>query len=176
MTDSPSETPKLCHKYVGDNDATCPTLHCIRLRGHEGLCDNVHGDDEPTQEAERPEPSVRALELAAQLWCSDHMRTEPMDAVFAREIALDLDAFARKSTAALTAERDALKAEMAKWKATAAEALKGTNDALDRCQEERDAAEARLATVEGALRELLSISDGNTMGAVRAREALDVKP
>jgi hypothetical protein len=37
-----------CGKYLGDNDGTCPQLTCIRRYGHEGLCDNVHGD--PSQE------------------------------------------------------------------------------------------------------------------------------
>jgi hypothetical protein len=35
----------LCGKYLGDNDGTCPQLTCIRTRGHDGLCDNVKGDD-----------------------------------------------------------------------------------------------------------------------------------
>lgn len=35
-----------CGKYLGDNDATCPQLTCIRRKNHEGLCDNVRGDDE----------------------------------------------------------------------------------------------------------------------------------
>jgi SNF2 family DNA or RNA helicase len=30
-----------CGVYLGDNDATCPQLTCVRNRGHEGLCDNV---------------------------------------------------------------------------------------------------------------------------------------
>lgn len=34
----------LCGKYIGDNDATCPQLTCIRQAGHEGFCDNGHGD------------------------------------------------------------------------------------------------------------------------------------
>ncbi len=38
---------RLCGKYVGDNDATCPQLTCIRWRDHEGPCDNVRGDDGP---------------------------------------------------------------------------------------------------------------------------------
>lgn len=33
-----------CGKYVGDNDGTCPQLTCIRVRGHEGPCDNVKDD------------------------------------------------------------------------------------------------------------------------------------
>jgi hypothetical protein len=33
-----------CGKYLGDNDATCPQLTCIRDHGHEGLCDNVRSD------------------------------------------------------------------------------------------------------------------------------------
>lgn len=32
---------KRCGKYLGDNDATCPQLTCIREHGHPGLCDNV---------------------------------------------------------------------------------------------------------------------------------------
>ena len=36
--------PMKCGKYIGDNDATCPQLTCIRERGHDGLCDNVNGD------------------------------------------------------------------------------------------------------------------------------------
>ena len=38
----------LCNKYMGDNDATSPTLTCIREKGHPGLCDNV--SDEPDNE------------------------------------------------------------------------------------------------------------------------------
>lgn len=39
-------TPRvLCGKYLGDNDATCPQLTCIRDRHHDGLCDNVRGDE-----------------------------------------------------------------------------------------------------------------------------------
>lgn len=34
-----------CGRYMGDNDATSPHLTCIRARGHEGLCDNLRGDD-----------------------------------------------------------------------------------------------------------------------------------
>ncbi len=30
-----------CRRYLGDNDATSPTLHCIRPAGHAGDCDNV---------------------------------------------------------------------------------------------------------------------------------------
>jgi hypothetical protein len=30
-----------CGKYLGDNDATCPQLTCIRGRGHPGRCDNT---------------------------------------------------------------------------------------------------------------------------------------
>jgi len=33
-----------CGKYIGDNDATCPQLRCIRASGHGGFCDNVHTD------------------------------------------------------------------------------------------------------------------------------------
>lgn len=36
----------LCYKYIGDNDATCPQLTCIRDRGHVGGCDNTRGDHE----------------------------------------------------------------------------------------------------------------------------------
>lgn len=36
----------LCGKYLGDNDATCPQLTCIRKAGHSGLCDNVNGEDD----------------------------------------------------------------------------------------------------------------------------------
>ena len=35
--------PMKCGKYIGDNDATCPQLTCIREREHDGLCDNVNG-------------------------------------------------------------------------------------------------------------------------------------
>jgi len=39
--------PGRCGKYVGDNDATCPQLTCVREEGHPGLCDNVSDlDDE----------------------------------------------------------------------------------------------------------------------------------
>ncbi len=34
-----------CGRYLGDNDATCPQLTCIRRYGHDGRCDNVRGDD-----------------------------------------------------------------------------------------------------------------------------------
>jgi hypothetical protein len=34
-----------CGQYLGDNDATCPQLTCIRTHGHDGLCDNVNGDE-----------------------------------------------------------------------------------------------------------------------------------
>lgn len=30
-----------CGKYLGDNDATCPQLTCIRDAGHKGDCDNT---------------------------------------------------------------------------------------------------------------------------------------
>jgi hypothetical protein len=30
-----------CGRYLGDNDGTCPQLTCIRVAGHDGLCDNV---------------------------------------------------------------------------------------------------------------------------------------
>ena len=36
--------PPPCGKYLGDNDATCPQLTCIRDQGHDGDCDNVVGD------------------------------------------------------------------------------------------------------------------------------------
>lgn len=36
---------KLCGKYLGDNDATCPQLTCVRERDHDGNCDNVRGDE-----------------------------------------------------------------------------------------------------------------------------------
>ncbi len=51
---SDESPPKpLCGKYIGDNDATCPQLTCIRPKGHEGLCDNVRADDY----GQRPLPS-----------------------------------------------------------------------------------------------------------------------
>lgn len=34
-----------CGEYLGDNDGTCPQLSCIRNKNHEGLCDNVKGDE-----------------------------------------------------------------------------------------------------------------------------------
>jgi hypothetical protein len=33
-----------CGRYLGDSDATCLQLTCVRDRGHDGLCDNVRGD------------------------------------------------------------------------------------------------------------------------------------
>ena len=36
---------KMCGKYLGDNDGTCPQLTCIRDRDHEGNCDNALGDE-----------------------------------------------------------------------------------------------------------------------------------
>lgn len=36
--------PTLCGAYLGDNDATCPQLTCIRQLHHDGNCDNVTGD------------------------------------------------------------------------------------------------------------------------------------
>jgi len=38
---------RLCGKYLGDNDGTCPQLTCIRDHGHPDDCDNVRGDGEP---------------------------------------------------------------------------------------------------------------------------------
>lgn len=43
-----------CGKYLGDNDATCPQLTCLRLRGHQGQCDNTYGEPpgmRPTRDA-----------------------------------------------------------------------------------------------------------------------------
>lgn len=34
-----------CGRYVGDNDATCPQITCVRFAGHPGPCDNVRGDE-----------------------------------------------------------------------------------------------------------------------------------
>lgn len=45
----------LCGVYLGDNDGTCPQLTCIRTKGHEGLHDNVRGDD---ADIPRPEPAL----------------------------------------------------------------------------------------------------------------------
>lgn len=39
-----------CGVYMGDNDGTCPQLTCIRYKGHEGLHDNVRGDEETNSE------------------------------------------------------------------------------------------------------------------------------
>lgn len=36
---------RLCGKYIGDSDGTCPQLTCNRRAEHEGLCDNVRGDE-----------------------------------------------------------------------------------------------------------------------------------
>lgn len=36
--------PGLCGIYLGDNDATCPQLTCVRDKGHPPPCDNVRGD------------------------------------------------------------------------------------------------------------------------------------
>jgi hypothetical protein len=36
---------RLCGKYLGDNDGTCPQLTCVRMWNHDGLCDNVRGDE-----------------------------------------------------------------------------------------------------------------------------------
>lgn len=49
-----------CGKFVGDNDATCPQLHCIRERGHTGLCDSTfEGSDEELENIlKRPEGPV----------------------------------------------------------------------------------------------------------------------
>lgn len=46
---SPFYTRRLCGKYVGDNDATCPQLTCIRDFGHDGLCDNSNSDPKDIQ-------------------------------------------------------------------------------------------------------------------------------
>ena len=43
-----------CGKYLGDNDGTCPQLWCIRDEDHEGLCDNVRGDDSSRVIADQP--------------------------------------------------------------------------------------------------------------------------
>lgn len=40
----PPPPPPVCGAYVGDNDATCPQLTCIRDRGHAGDHDNVNDD------------------------------------------------------------------------------------------------------------------------------------
>jgi hypothetical protein len=47
---APPAKAQLCGKYVGDNDATCPQLTCVRRAGHDGPCDNVRGDDEPSKD------------------------------------------------------------------------------------------------------------------------------
>lgn len=39
----------LCGKYIGDNDATCPQLTCIREIGHPGFCDNTSGGPDRRQ-------------------------------------------------------------------------------------------------------------------------------
>ncbi len=38
-----------CGKYLGDNDGTCPQLTCVRRKNHDGLCDNVRGDESCTR-------------------------------------------------------------------------------------------------------------------------------
>lgn len=52
---------KRCGKYLGDNDATCPQLTCIREHGHPGLCDNV--SDRP----DLPPPLVRYRQICDEL-------------------------------------------------------------------------------------------------------------
>lgn len=39
---------RLCGKYIGDNDATCPQLTCVLAAGHDGPCDNTCDDAQCT--------------------------------------------------------------------------------------------------------------------------------
>lgn len=77
---------RLCGKYLGDNDATCPQLTCIRARGHEGLCDNVRGDDV----AARAALDRRVVELLERMndrlrgrWCGDETYGDEIAALLA---------------------------------------------------------------------------------------------
>lgn len=40
----PQSQGATCGKYIGDNDATCPQLTCVRDAGHADMCDNVCDD------------------------------------------------------------------------------------------------------------------------------------
>lgn len=51
----------LCGKYLGDNDATCPQLTCIREKNHDGLCDNVNGDNEVLVDDESDLKALRRI-------------------------------------------------------------------------------------------------------------------
>lgn len=51
----------LCGKYLGDNDATCPQLTCIRRKDHGGLCDNVNSFEDDEDEDGRPRPFIVGL-------------------------------------------------------------------------------------------------------------------
>lgn len=59
-----------CNKYIGDNDATCPQLTCIRGPGHPGPCDNTSGDFQvwglpPFGMSETPVPISFAYQMRA---------------------------------------------------------------------------------------------------------------
>lgn len=47
-----------CGKYIGDNDATCPQLTCIRGEGHPDACDNVSGDFQVIALGSGPTPTI----------------------------------------------------------------------------------------------------------------------
>jgi hypothetical protein len=62
---APRTLVNLCGKYIGDNDGICPQLTCIRKAGHEGLCDNVVGDDSP--QASMPTSALFAPQTSAEI-------------------------------------------------------------------------------------------------------------
>lgn len=92
----------ICGTYLGDNDGTCPTLVCIRPKGHRGLCDNTSAkEDAPSGEssimsnegaATMTQPTTWAMEKAAQLWCKPGLENRQMDPELALAIAAELDA------------------------------------------------------------------------------------
>lgn len=69
-----------CRKYLGDNDATTPQLTCLRRRGHDGLCDNVLGDDDEVDIGVRRDVDMHVLDLCPVAECAHAVRAIDSDA------------------------------------------------------------------------------------------------
>ena len=66
------EPAERCRKFLGDNDATCPQLWCIREKGHPGLCDNTSDKPDPSPS---PAPTALTKEREALTWLAERIET-----------------------------------------------------------------------------------------------------